>query len=152
IVNGSQQALDLSARALVDPGDAVVIEEPHYQGARKVFQSAGARLVPAPVDAEGLDAKAMPAEADAARLAYVTPSHQFPTGATMTLCRRLALLSWAEARDAYVVEDDYDSEFRYEGRPVESVQGLDRAGRVIYVGTFSKVMYPALRVGYMVLP
>jgi GntR family transcriptional regulator/MocR family aminotransferase len=152
VVGGSQQALDLTARVLVDPGDTVVLEEPHYQGARKVFQAAGARLVPVAVDGDGLDASALPAEAAGARLAYVTPSHQFPTGATMTLARRLELLRWAEAAGAYVLEDDYDSEFRYEGRPVESVQGLDRAGRCIYAGTFSKVMYPALRVGYMVLP
>jgi GntR family transcriptional regulator/MocR family aminotransferase len=154
VVNGSQQALDLAARVLVDPGDAVVIEEPHYQGARKVFQAAGARLVPVPTDAEGLDPSKLPidADADGARLLYVTPSHQFPTGATMTLCRRLALLAWAERAGVYVLEDDYDSEFRYEGRPVESMQGLDRAGRVIYAGTFSKVMFPSLRVGYLVLP
>ena len=152
VVNGSQQALDMTARALLDPGDAVVLEEPHYQGARKVFQAAGARLVAAPVDSEGLDAARLPEEAAGARLVYVTPSHQFPTGATMTLARRLALLGWAQRVGAYVLEDDYDSEFRYEGRPIESMQGLDRANRVIYAGTFSKVMYPALRVGYVVLP
>jgi GntR family transcriptional regulator/MocR family aminotransferase len=152
VVNGSQQALDLTARVLLDAGDTVVLEEPHYQGARKVFQAAGARLVAVEVDGDGLDVTRLPEAAAAARLAYVTPSHQFPTGATMTLARRLELLRWAERRGVFVLEDDYDSEFRYEGRPVESVQGLDRAGRVIYVGTFSKVMYPALRVGYMVLP
>lgn len=152
VVNGSQQALDLTARVLLETGDAVVVEEPHYQGARKVFQAAGARIVAVPVDAEGLDAARFPPEALAAQLAYVTPSHQFPTGATMTLARRLALLAWANAADAFVLEDDYDSEFRYEGRPVESMQGLDRTGRVIYTGTFSKVMFPSLRVGYMVVP
>ncbi len=152
VVHGSQQALDLVARLLVDPGDMVVVEEPAYQGARKVFLAAGARLVAAPVDGEGADLSGLPPEADAARLVYVTPSHQFPTGATMSLCRRLELLGFAERTSAFVVEDDYDSEFRYEGRPVESVQGLDRCGRVVYVGTFSKVLFPALRVGYLVLP
>jgi GntR family transcriptional regulator/MocR family aminotransferase len=152
IVNGSQQALDLAARLLLDPGDTVLIEEPQYQGARKVFLAAGARLVPVPVDAEGLDVAALPATTPAPRLAYVTPSHQFPTGAVMSVSRRLSLLAWAAAAGAYVLEDDYDSEFRYEGRPVEAVQGLDRAGRVIYVGTLSKVLFPALRIGYLVLP
>jgi GntR family transcriptional regulator/MocR family aminotransferase len=152
VVNGSQQALDLTARILLDPGDRVVIEEPHYQGARQVFLAAGAELLPGRVDAEGLDVTALPKAAAEARLAFVTPSHQYPSGAIMSLARRLALLSWAEATDAYVLEDDYDSEYRYEGRPVEAVQGLDRHGRVIYVGTFSKVLFPALRLGYMVLP
>jgi GntR family transcriptional regulator/MocR family aminotransferase len=151
-VNGSQQAIDLTARVLVDPNDIVVIEEPHYQGARKVFAAAGAELVFSSVDTEGLDAATLPAAAGSAKLAYVTPSHQFPTGAVMTLARRLALLAWAERTAAFVFEDDYDSEYRYEGKPIEAVQGLDRANRVIYTGTFSKVMYPALRAGYMVLP
>ena len=105
-----------------------------------------------PIDAEGLVTTALPEAAAAARLVYVTPSHQFPTGAIMSLVRRLALLQWAETAEAYVLEDDYDSEFRYAGRPVEAVQGLDRSGRVIYVGTFSKVLFPALRLGYLVLP
>ncbi len=152
VVQGSQQALDLVARLLVDPGDVVVMEEPQYQGARKVFLAAGARLVTAPVDAEGADLSALPRDAEAARLVYVTPSHQFPTGVTMSLARRLELLAFAERTSAFVLEDDYDSELRYEGRPIESVQGLDRRGRVIYVGTFSKVLFPALRVGYLVLP
>jgi GntR family transcriptional regulator/MocR family aminotransferase len=152
IVNGSQQALDLTARLLLDPGDVVVIEEPQYQGARKVFLAAGARLAAVPVDDEGLDITTLPTSGPAPKLAYVTPSHQFPTGAVMSLTRRLALLAWAVATEAYVLEDDYDSEFRYEGRPIEAVQGLDRAGRVIYAGTFSKVMFPALRIGYLVLP
>ena len=152
VVNGSQQALDLVTRVLVDPGDAVVVEEPHYQGARTVFQAAGARLVAVPVDAEGLDAAAIPDTGLRTRIAYVTPSHQFPSGGVMTLARRLALLSWAERAGAYVLEDDYDSEYRYCGRPLESLQGLDRAGRVIYTGTFSKVMFPSMRVGYIVPP
>ena len=152
VVNGSQQALDLTARVLLDAGDKVLIEEPHYQGARQVFLAAGAQLMTIPIDAEGLITTVFPDAAVGARLVYVTPSHQFPTGAIMTLVRRLALLQWAETAEAYVLEDDYDSEFRYEGRPVEAVQGLDRSGRVIYVGTFSKVLFPALRLGYLVLP
>lgn len=152
VVNGSQQALDLVSRVVLDPGDRVVIEEPHYQGARYAFLATGARLVPAPVDAEGFDVRSLPAIAATARLVYVTPSHQFPTGVVMPLGRRLALLSWARRTGAYVVEDDYDSEYRYEGRPIETMQGLDRAGRVIYVGTLSKVLFPALRIGYLVLP
>jgi GntR family transcriptional regulator/MocR family aminotransferase len=137
---------------LLDAGDTVLIEEPHYQGARQVFLAAGAHLSTVPVDAEGLVTTALPDASAGARLVYVTPSHQFPTGAIMSLVRRLALLQWAETTEAYVLEDDYDSEFRYAGRPVEAVQGLDRNGRVIYIGTFSKVLFPALRLGYLVLP
>jgi GntR family transcriptional regulator/MocR family aminotransferase len=152
IVNGSQQGLDLAARVLLDPGSSVLIEEPHYTGARIVFAAASARIVTAPVDDEGLDLPRRALKKQSARLAYVTPSHQFPTGAIMSLSRRLALLAWAERANAYVIEDDYDSEYRYAGRPVESLQGLDRTGRVIYLGTFSKLMFPALRIGYLVLP
>ncbi len=152
VVNGSQQALDLIARTLIDPGDKVLVEEPHYLGAREVFQAAGADLVPCPVDGDGLDIERAPPAAATARLAYVTPSHQFPTGAVMPLARRLALLAWARKTRAYVVEDDYDSEFRYGGRPVEAVQALDTAGQVIYVGTMSKTLFPSLRIGFLVLP
>jgi GntR family transcriptional regulator / MocR family aminotransferase len=151
IVNGSQQGLDLAARVLVDAGASVLLEEPHYAGARIVFAAAGARIVTAPVDTEGLDLSSRTLAKQTARLAYVTPSHQFPTGVIMSLTRRLALLAWAERANAYVLEDDYDSEYRYAGRPVESLQGLDRTGRVIYLGTFSKLMFPALRIGYLVL-
>jgi GntR family transcriptional regulator/MocR family aminotransferase len=151
IVNGSQQALDLVARLFVDRGDRVLIEEPCYQGARQVFQAAGARLVPTPVDEAGLDVSRLP-RAGTVRLVYVTPSHQFPLGGVMPLSRRLELLRWADEARAVIVEDDYDSEFRYEGRPVEAVQGLDRCGRVVYVGTFSKVLFPSLRLGYVVVP
>jgi GntR family transcriptional regulator/MocR family aminotransferase len=149
IVNGSQQALDLAARVLVDPGAMVVLEEPHYAGARRVFEAAGARLRSVPVDADGLRVEDLPRTA---RLAYVTPSHQFPTGAVLPAPRRLALLAWAERAGAWLIEDDYDGEYRYAGRPVESLQGLDGAGRVLYVGTFSKVLFPALRLGYVVVP
>jgi GntR family transcriptional regulator/MocR family aminotransferase len=152
VVNGSQQAFDLVARVLINPRDRVVIEEPQYPGAREAFLGVGARLVSVPVDHEGLDVAKLGRATHSARLVSVTPSHQFPTGAIMSLARRLALLRWAEERAAYVVEDDYESEYRYEHRPVEAIQGLDRAGRVIYIGTFSKVLFPALRLGYLVLP
>jgi len=152
VVSGSQQALALAAHLFLEPGDRVLIEEPQYQGARQIFLAAGAEPVPGPVDAEGLCLAATPEEASSARLAYVTPSHQFPTGAVLPLARRLELLDWAERGDAYIIEDDYDSEYRYEGRPVEAVYGLDHRGRTVYVGTLSKVLFPALRLGFLVLP
>jgi GntR family transcriptional regulator/MocR family aminotransferase len=152
VVNGSQQGLDLITRVLLDPGSRVLLEEPSYAGARGIFVAAGARLVTAPVDEEGLKLAGRDVTKGAIRLAYVTPSHQFPTGVIMSLSRRLALLTWAERANAYVIEDDYDSEYRYGGRPVESLQGLDRIGRVLYLGTFSKLLFPALRIGYVVLP
>jgi GntR family transcriptional regulator / MocR family aminotransferase len=152
IVNGSQQAFDLAARVLLDPGDGAVVEEPHYPGATVTFEAVGARLIRVPVDGEGLDTARLPPSGARARLAYVTPCHQFPTGVIMPLERRLALLSWASRVGAWVVEDDYISEFRYEGHPLEALQALDRHGRVIYVGTFSKTLFPALRVAYLVLP
>ena len=152
IVDGAQMAFDLIARVLLDPGDAAWMEEPGYPGARAALTAAGARLVNVPVDAEGLDPSAGVELEPEARLVYVTPSHQFPLGVTMSLARRLALLDWASRAGAWVVEDDYDSEYRYEGRPLASLQGLDSDGRVIYLGTFSKVMFPSLRLGYMVVP
>ncbi|MBI2218298.1 MAG: PLP-dependent aminotransferase family protein [Candidatus Rokubacteria bacterium] len=150
IVNGSQQAIDLAARVLLDAGDRVAIEEPQYQGARRIFLAAGARLDLVRVDGEGFDVARVPARG--VRLAYVTPSHQFPTGVVMSLGRRLALLEWAWRAGAIVLEDDYDSEFRYEGRPIEALAALDGAARVVYAGTLSKVLFPALRIGYVVLP
>jgi GntR family transcriptional regulator/MocR family aminotransferase len=152
VVGGSQQALELSARLLVDPGDAVWIEDPGYLGARAALQSSGARLVPVPVDDEGIDVDAGIRRCADARVAYVTPSHQFPLSVTMSLPRRLALLDWAARTNAWILEDDFDSEYRYAGRPLASLQGLDGYGRVIYIGTFSKVMFPSLRIGYMVVP
>jgi len=149
IVNGSQQALDLAARVLMERGDSVVVEDPQYQGAREVFRAAGARLHPVSVDRDGLNPAKLPRSA---RIAFVTPSHQFPTGAILPLARRLALLEWAKKADAVVIEDDYDGEFRYEGQPVESMQGLDTEGRVIYLGTFSRTIFPALRIGYLIAP
>jgi GntR family transcriptional regulator/MocR family aminotransferase len=152
IVSGSQQALDLTARLLVDDGDRVWIEDPGYMGARASIASSGAKLVPVPVDAEGIDVAEGVRRAPDAAMAYVSPSHQYPVGATMSLARRLALLAWARDAGAWILEDDYDSEFRYAGRPLAALQGLDADGRVIYLGTFSKVMLPSLRIGYMVLP
>jgi GntR family transcriptional regulator / MocR family aminotransferase len=149
VVNGSQQALDLIARVLIEPGAVVAIEEPCYQGTREVLRAAGARLQPMRVDREGIDPAALP---DRGRVAFVTPSHQFPTGAILPLQRREALLAWARRTNAIVVEDDYDGEFRYAGKPLESLQGLDTDGRVIYVGTFSRTIFSALRIGYMVVP
>jgi GntR family transcriptional regulator / MocR family aminotransferase len=149
ITSGAQQALDLVGRVLIEPGDCVAVEEPGYPPARQVFESLGARIVPVPVDAEGLDVGALP---DAARLVYVTPSHQFPLGMPLSPARRVVLLAWAKRRDAVVIEDDYDSEFRFGGRPLETLHGLDRSGRVLYVGSFSKVMLPALRLGFLVAP
>lgn len=152
VVGGSQQAIDLTTRMLLDPGDRVLIEDPHYQGARQIFLAHGARLVGAKVDHDGIDPVSFSAEATQTKLAYVTPSHQFPTGAILPLARRLTLLDWAQKNDVYILEDDYDSEYRYEGRPVEAVFGLDGRGRTIYAGTLSKVLFPAIRLGFMVLP
>lgn len=152
IVSSSQQALDLIARLTIDPGDDVWIENPSYPGARAALLGSGARLVPVRVDDDGLDVEHGIELAPDARLAYVTPSHQYPLGTTLSLERRLALLAWARRADAWIIEDDYDSEFRYDGRPVPAIQGLDTAGRVIYVGTFTKVLYPSLRLAYLVLP
>jgi GntR family transcriptional regulator/MocR family aminotransferase len=144
--------LDLAARVLLNAGDPVWIEDPGYPGARGALLSAGAQIMPVPVDQEGLMIEAAIARAPQARLAYLTPSHQFPLGVTMSLTRRLALLDWANRTGAYLLEDDYDSEYRFAGRPLAALQGLDEAERVIYIGTFSKVLFPALRLGYLVLP
>jgi GntR family transcriptional regulator / MocR family aminotransferase len=149
VVNGSQQALDLIARVLIDPGDRVAIEDPQYQGTREVLRTVRARLHPVPIDGEGLDPAHLPKNS---RIVFVTPSHQFPTGVILPLARRWALLAWARANEAIVVEDDYDGEFRYEGQPLESLQGLDTEGRVIYTGTFSRTVFSALRIGYLVVP
>lgn len=149
IVNGSQQALDLTIRLLLNPGDSIAVEDPQYHGMRQVLLASRLRVHPVPVDGDGIDLKQMPRQA---RLALVTPSHQFPTGAVLPLPRRLALLAWARRANAIIVEDDYDGEFRYEGEPLEPLQSLDRDGRVLYVGTFSRTIFPALRIGYVVAP
>lgn len=150
IVSGSQQGLDLASRLLVNPGDVVCVEEPGYARARAVFRALGARLRPVPVDRGGLVTSALPREG--ARMVYVTPSHQHPTGAVLAPDRRLALLSWANDHGAWVLEDDYDSEFRYGGPPLPCLQGLDTAGRCLYIGSLSKLLHPALRTGYIVAP
>ncbi|WP_163990006.1 PLP-dependent aminotransferase family protein [Pyxidicoccus caerfyrddinensis] len=152
VLASTQQALDLSARLLLDEGDPVWLEEPGYLGARAAFESSGARVFPVPVDAEGLRVEVGTRRAPGARLAYVTPSHQYPLGVTLSLSRRLALLEWARAASAWVFEDDYDSEFRYATRPLAAIQGLDVAGRVLYAGTFNKVMFPSLRLAFLVVP
>ena len=152
VVNGSQHALDLSARVLLDPETPAWIEEPGYVFLRHALTLSGCRLVPVPVDSEGLDVAAGVKLCRNARVAYVTPSHQYPLGATMSAARRLQLLEWAHSVGAWIVEDDYDSEYRYESMPVASMQGLDQGSRVIYIGTFSKVLFPTLRLGYMVIP
>jgi GntR family transcriptional regulator / MocR family aminotransferase len=152
IVGGAQQGLDLSARLLLDPGDLAWIEDPGYPGARYALAAAGARLVPVPVDEDGVLVSEGRRRGPQARLAYVTPSHQYPLGYTMSLARRLEILEWARAQSAWIIEDDYDGEFRYRTRPFASLQGLAGDDHVIYLGTFSKVMFPAMRLAYVVVP
>ena len=152
IVSGSQQALEISARVLLDPGSRVWVEEPGYRLARDVFTLIGSQLVPVPVDQEGLDVAAGIKLYRKARAAFVTPSHQFPLGVTMSASRRLQLLDWAQSSGSWIIEDDYDSEYRYESLPIASLQGLDEHARVVYIGTFSKVLFPSLRLGYIVIP
>ncbi len=157
ITAGSQHALDLVAQVLLDPGDPVWIEDPGYRGARAALLGVGAKLIPVPVDHEGLSVEAGVKAQPQARMVYVTPSHQYPTGVTMSVARRLALIEWAHGADAWILEDDYDSEYRFHGRPLAALQGLDTPGperhsRVLYTGTFSKVLFPGLRLGYVVTP
>jgi len=149
ITNGMQHGLDLIARVLLRPGDVAAVEEPGYPPARRLLEAAGARVIGVPVDDEGLVVDALPG---AARLVFTTPSHQFPLGRPMSLDRRTALLDWAARRQAAVVEDDYDSEFRFSARPLEPLYSLDTAGRVLYVGTFSKSMLPTVRTGFVLAP
>jgi GntR family transcriptional regulator/MocR family aminotransferase len=149
ITNGTQQAVDLIARVLVDPGDQVAIEEPGYQPPRRLFATLGARVVSVPVDDEGLVVEALPART---RLVYTSPSHQFPLGAAMSLRRRIGLLEWAQVHDAAIIEDDYDSELAFDANPVEPLRTLDGYGRVLYVGSFSKTMLNTLRLGFVVAP
>jgi GntR family transcriptional regulator / MocR family aminotransferase len=152
IVSGTQQAIDITARTLLEDGDVVWLEDPGYSRARGVLQGASAKVVAVPLDKEGIDIEAGKRLAEKAQMAYVTPSHQYPLGITMSLARRLELLDWAQRVGAWILEDDYDSEFRYRGHPLASLQGLDTHGQVIYMGTFSKVLFPSLRLGYLVLP
>jgi GntR family transcriptional regulator/MocR family aminotransferase len=152
IVSGSQQALALASRAILSPGDAVWTEEPGFSGARDAFALAGARIVPVPVDDDGLDVAAGITRCASPRAAYVTPSHQYPLGVVMSVARRLQLLDWARRRGTWLLEDDYDSEYHYDIAPTPSLHGLDGDHRVIYIGTFSKVLFPAIRIGYLVIP
>jgi GntR family transcriptional regulator/MocR family aminotransferase len=152
IVSGSQQALEISARVLFDPGSQVWMEEPGYRLAADVLALAGCQVVPVPVDREGIDVATGIERCRKARAAFVTPSHQFPLGVTMSAARRLRMLEWAQNAGAWIIEDDYDSEYRYQSMPVAALQGLDPNARVIYIGTFSKVLFPSLRLGYVVIP
>ena len=152
IVSGSQAALRLAAATLLEPNDRIAVEEPGYFGAHRALRSAGAELVPVPVDEEGLHVPTLQRRGANVRAVYVTPSHQYPLGTTMSASRRFALLDWAARHGAWILEDDYDSEFRYISRPVGALQGMDVHDRVIYMGTFSKALFPALRVGYVVVP
>ncbi len=152
ITNGSQQALDLIARLLLDPGDWIAVEEPGYLGARCCFQGQFAKIQPIAVNQTGLDVEALNNCQQNLKLVYVTPSHQFPTGVTMSLSQRIALLQWAEKTNTLIIEDDYDSEYRYQSQPIPALQGIDRADSVIYIGTFSKTLFPSLRIGYLVVP
>jgi GntR family transcriptional regulator/MocR family aminotransferase len=151
IVSGSQMALQVAALSLLGRGSTVCIEEPGYPGAHAALARGGARIVPVPVGDEGIDVDALAAKGRKVRAVYVTPSHQYPLGVSMTASRRLALLEWARRTDAWILEDDYDSEYRYASRPLGALQGID-ASRVIYIGTFSKVLFPSLRLGYVVVP
>lgn len=150
IVSGVQEAIDIAARVLLNPGDRACVEDPGYQAATTVFESCGAHVVPVPVDAEGLEVR--DDLMHEARLVYVTPAHQAPLGVTMSLRRRLALLEWAQKNEAFILEDDYDSEYRYSSRPVPALQGIDRSASVIFTGSFNKVLFPSLRLGYIVAP
>lgn len=152
VTSGAQQGLDLLIRAIIRTGDPVWAENPCYPMAHAALKGAGAKIIPVPVDSEGLDVARGEKLSAHAKAAYVTPSHQFPLGVTMTMRRRLALLDWAKRNNAWIIEDDYDSEFRYGGPPLTALQGMDGAGRVAYVGTFSKILFPGLRTGYLVAP
>jgi GntR family transcriptional regulator/MocR family aminotransferase len=152
VTAGAQQAIDLMLRVLLQPGDPVWLEDPCYPAVRAALAAARAGIVPVPVDGQGMEVAAGIAASPDARLAYVTPSSQYPLGVVLSMARRLELLAWARRAGAWVLEDDYDSEFRYAGRPLASLQGIDDGGRVIYIGTFSKVLFPGLRLGYAVVP
>jgi GntR family transcriptional regulator/MocR family aminotransferase len=152
VTSGAQQGLDMLARVLLRPGDAVWVEDPAYMHAVEIFRLAGARIVPVPVDAHGLDPDIGRARCPEPKAIYLTPAHQFPLGVSLRLDRRLALLQWARRQSVHLIEDDYDSEFRFSGRPMPAIKGLAGAGQVFLVGTFSKCLFPSLRLGYMVIP
>ncbi|RYX98810.1 PLP-dependent aminotransferase family protein, partial [bacterium] len=152
IVSGSQQALDFTGRLILDPGESVLMEDPGYMGAKGAFYSSGLKLVPIPVDDQGIITDYLTNSDSEARLCYVTPSHQYPLGSVLSIKRRMELLDLAVKNNFMILEDDYDSEFRYSGKPLPSLQGLDKSDRVIYTGSFSKVLFPALRLGYLVVP
>jgi GntR family transcriptional regulator/MocR family aminotransferase len=149
---GTQQGLDLAVRALLKPGDPVWIEDPCYVAARELFEGTDLSVTPVPVDGEGIDVAAGIIARPDAKAVYVTPSHQYPLGVTLSMARRLDLIDWARAAGAYIIEDDYDSEFRFAGPPLSALQGIDGEGRVIYIGTFSKTLLPGFRIGYLVVP
>lgn len=152
VTSGSQQAVQVALRTLLDAGDPVWVEEPGYPGTHRALVESGCEPVPVPIDDEGLDVEEGTRRRPSARAAYVTPSHQYPLGMTLSAGRRIQLLNWAQRADAWIIEDDYDSEYRFGAEPITSLQGLDSDDRVIYIGTFSKVLFPALRMGYLVLP
>jgi GntR family transcriptional regulator / MocR family aminotransferase len=152
IVSGSQQALDISTRVLLDSGSPVWIEEPGYWLVHHILKGAGCRIIAVPVDVEGLNVAAGVKLCRKARAAFVAPSHQYPLGVTMSATRRFQILEWAETSGAWIIEDDYDSEYRFDSMPIASLQGLDANSRVIYVGTFSKLLFPSIRLGYIVIP
>lgn len=152
VVTSTQQAVELAGKALADPGDRAWVEMPGYQPVQHCLRAAGLQVVQVPVDEQGLDVEAGRRLEPQARIAYVTPAHQYPLGHEMSLERRKALLAWAQEQDAYIVEDDYDGDYRYEGRPIASLQGMDDNGRVIYVGSFNKILFPGLRIAYAIVP
>jgi GntR family transcriptional regulator / MocR family aminotransferase len=152
VVTSTQQAVELAGKVIADPGDQAWVETPGYQPVQHCLRAAGLHVVPVPVDDHGLDVQAGRTLAPRARLAYVTPAHQYPMGYEMSLARRKALLAWVAEEDAYVVEDDYDGDYRYEGRPIASLQGVDERGRVVYVGSFNKILFPALRIAFVIVP
>lgn len=152
VLTSSQQAMTLCANVLLDPGERIFIEDPVYHGARKAFDAAGLECVAVPLDADGMQVEHLRAAKYPAKAVFLTPSHQFPTGATLALDRRLAVIEWAQQNQAWIIEDDYDSEFHYAGKPTACVQGLDAHDRTLYIGTFTKSLFPGLRIGFMVLP